>query len=50
MIAPPSTATVTATSTSWGAAACLTVRPGRKIGDWASAQPATMAATATAAV
>ena len=32
------------------AAACVTVRPGRKRGAWAAAQPATTAATARAAV
>ena len=50
MIAPPTTATTVVTRTSCGAAACSMVRPGRKRGSCASAQPATIAATATAAV
>ncbi len=41
---------MTATRVSWGAAACLIVRPGRKTGCCASAQPAMIAATASAAV
>ena len=49
-IAPPaSTATTTHTSVSWPAAALSTVRRGRIVGQRASAQPAMIAATATAA-
>src|SRR4051794_10564660 len=47
--APATTATITATSVSCGAAACSTVKPGSRTGFWASAHPATTAATAPAA-
>jgi hypothetical protein len=47
--APTATAVTTASNVERLAAACSMVRPGRKRGRCAKAQPATMAATASAA-
>ena len=49
MIPPATTATTTATRVEFGAAASATVRPGSTSGRWATAQPATIAATAAPA-
>ena len=49
MIPPATTATTTATSVEVGAAASATVSPGSTSGRWATAQPATIAATAAPA-